>query len=370
MNTISEHSRSKAIKLEAESLTISQNIYRPYTTKNGSVHYECYYAKRFCEDCGIFLTSFFFKIRFAKRGGLYYIRAEKTGEKSPKMARQEEFHLPFHCLAYFTAKEAIERADLILRRFNFEECLLQEIKIEDNFLEYFEHAISTWSFAKIKIESCSLILNLSYSTQKRFASLLLSAKPIDIELQSCGYVGDIDASFLSKFAQTAPFVEFSDFTMHEAFYEEYGDGTEWDPNDTVTSDNELPSFLPRFKYLHMHRLLVNTDSLIRALLDRVKIARDGTWEFRITRTFKEAEIAAVMGPNYASYQNEEGPAWYNTTEGVRIRAIETGRIEDEDQDGNNDDNDGDEDQNDEDEEDEEYEDQLWSCRVEFVGDDI
>ncbi|GMT01819.1 hypothetical protein PENTCL1PPCAC_23993, partial [Pristionchus entomophagus] len=366
LHSLSELSRSKAIKQEAQSLLISQNKYRPYTTNNGSVHYQCYYAKRFCEGCGVFEPSFFFKISFAERG-LYYIMAGDTVIlKSHKMARLEEFHLTFNCLAHFNAKEAIEGAGLILRRFNFKECELQEIEIDDNFLEYFEHVISTWSFAKIRIESCFLNLILSYSARKGFASLLLSAKPVEIEMYSCDYDENIDANFLLKYAQTAPMVELFVFDINEAVFAEYGEGTKWDPHDLLSSNDALPQFLPRFKDLHMHRLLVNTESLILALLDRRDLAISGEWEFRITRNFSEAEIDALMGPNHESYLDGDEYSWHNAeTQGVRIDWIETGRVEDEDQ---NDDDEGQgEDDEEEDVEEDEEDDEPWSCIIGFVG---
>ncbi|GMS93841.1 hypothetical protein PENTCL1PPCAC_16016, partial [Pristionchus entomophagus] len=273
--------------------------------------------------------TFWFKIRVEQNW--YYIQAEKTVEKPWKMARQDEDGPTTHYPANLTAKEAIKGAGHIMRRFNFENCLLESMQINDKFLEYFEHVIATRSFVKLELSECRYNEISDYNVKMSFASLLLLARPTEIESYYCSDNTFINAHFLVDFAQAIPSVEFYFYNINERVFEETGEGFEFDPYSSITSDDRLAEFLPKFKSLQMRCLVVNTDSLIPALLDRQSMAMKGSWEFRITRNFSHAEIEALMGSEY-EYDNYDGKDCWDNGDAVdgQIESIATGQIEDKD----------------------------------------
>ncbi|GMT01818.1 hypothetical protein PENTCL1PPCAC_23992 [Pristionchus entomophagus] len=329
MNSLSKLSRSKAIKLEADTLFFTQNEHRRYTTANGSLHFQCYAKSRTCEGCGVFEPSFWFKIKVDKQW--YCVCARKTVEKPWKMVREKEFNLTAHYIVNLNAKEAIDGAEHIMQRFNFLICRIQLIQIEDDFLDYFEHVISTRSFAKLEPTKLNYDDISNHNIKKRFASLLLATSPREIESYYCSYNPFVDANFLVNFAQAFPLVEFAVYDRNEEDFEETGEETEFNPNDPLTSDDRLSAFLPRFKNLHMRCLVVNIDSLIPALLSRGKMAIDGKWEFRVTRNFSQAEIETLMGSEI-EFEQYNGKVWWDNGKAAhgQIESMTTGQIDDKD----------------------------------------
>ncbi|GMT01757.1 hypothetical protein PENTCL1PPCAC_23931, partial [Pristionchus entomophagus] len=260
LSNISDSSRNRAVKIVASRLFLSQvtrNIF--YVELN-------------------FHSGQNFKLKLTDA-------IEDLEKNMSRAAQMTTGPLPYSQGQQHVISPAItDRLSMLLNRFTFETCVFRSISIDENFLAYMEHAIVTPSVTNFEIVKSVFDENLSLTGQERFASILLSANLSLIHLEFECALSTIHESFLRKYSQA---VQRPQLFVTICIDDEH--------SSLLHIEESFVRDLANYKTLIMLRLVVKPETLLPALMDRLRQKREGTWQFRMSRNVDIQEIQAALG---------------------------------------------------------------------------
>ncbi|GMR54515.1 hypothetical protein PMAYCL1PPCAC_24710, partial [Pristionchus mayeri] len=195
-----------------------------------------------------------------------------------------------------TITEAI-LAVTTLKRLYFNIIDLHSISIDDDFLHFFEHFCTNHPNNSISITS---IRFADAALKQRFFSILLEAKFASIKMENMFDNEKLLEIFLKDYSDS---VVLAGFSLIERLKEHSRSNLVRVSRSHVAplnipyvhTDNEFVMHISRFGEFEHHGLVINTDWLMPAIANRLRLRKKGEWAFNITRDINKDDIIPVLG---------------------------------------------------------------------------
>ncbi|GMT01764.1 hypothetical protein PENTCL1PPCAC_23938 [Pristionchus entomophagus] len=258
MNRLSNVSRPKIGKIKALKFIITPDREIP-----GELVFTIKYANQ---------TQFLLETAHSSDG----LFKKKRHEEFPKSKNKNGKQARVAAQSQQQAASIIERVVELVKWFDFQQCHILSITVDDNFLPLLGIVSSSTQF---NLKGCTM--NLSHDGQKRFVSELLAQRPPVIDLGFDQPNSFVDQDFVNQYTLAVPSPDLTVITeLHQS--------------PMIRCDKPLAEVLCNFTVLSITHFLVNTDWILFPLMERLRLETDGFWKFRISRDFDHSEIFAAV----------------------------------------------------------------------------
>ncbi|GMR54512.1 hypothetical protein PMAYCL1PPCAC_24707, partial [Pristionchus mayeri] len=229
------------------------------------------------------IDEFVLEMEFGK---CYRARLKENGSGLFQKYGRDEHRLKYHGCYVATQKPAttesvVKQASFLLRRFNFVKFELFSICIDDVLLNFFEQFIMTHSSHAMLVNGPVFDHNI-LDVKARFLSILLGAKFPSITMHNIFDTQQMHEQFLKDYSNSVVLPEFFIKCINSSQV----------PLNRPNKD--MMETISLFRVFENNSFLVNTDWLIPAIINRLRLKKSGSWKFQITRSINRGDIESEM----------------------------------------------------------------------------